>query len=108
MRILFPETMYWSDHTGPVNSVDIETTAYALLAMLQYDYIASAKVVTWFKAQRDAIFAREQTQVKHFRFYSCWSLKSKRWHGFIAIFRITINVHIIIKHNICSFLTPIS
>lgn len=58
--------MFWSDHNGPVNAADIETTAYALLALLQFDdFVSSAKVVTWLTAQRDTIVDWRYTQVKH-------------------------------------------
>ena len=59
------ETMYWTSHNGAITSVDIETTAYALLALLQFDdFASSAKVVTWLTAQRDAIGNWRTTQVR--------------------------------------------
>ena len=58
--------MYWSNHNGTVNSDDIETTAYALLALLKFDdFASSAKVVTWLTAQRDAIGVWRTTQVNN-------------------------------------------
>ncbi|WAR21470.1 CO3-like protein [Mya arenaria] len=57
------EHMYWSHGTGQGNAESVETTAYALLAAMQFDdFRTSAKIVTWLALQRDAIGAFHTTQ----------------------------------------------
>ena len=62
---IFSEDLYWGNPGGhPANADSVETTAYALLAMLEFnDYKSSAYIVRWLTSQRDANGAFRTTQV---------------------------------------------
>jgi hypothetical protein len=62
---IFVEGTFWGNPGGkPANAYAIETTAYALLALLQFgDIKTSSSIVSWLTSQRDATGPFRTTQV---------------------------------------------
>ena len=63
--LYFTEGCYWGNAGGkPASAQSVETTAYALLAMLKFNDIKrSSSIVSWLIAQRDGRGSFRTTQV---------------------------------------------
>lgn len=65
------EDTYWGNAGGnPASAHSVETTAYALLAMMEFnDWRTSANIVRWLTSQRDAKGSFRTTQVISVKVY---------------------------------------